>query len=301
MDSVFGIITGGKEGKAQAQLEENQRLIKELVTPDYRRMQLTPEEMQLAGIYTPEMEEALRLRDSRLGDIQEDPRLREAQLGALQKLMNISNSGGMDAIDKSKLAQVQSQINQQEHGNREALKQNMQQRGMAGSGFELASQLANQQASADRASNEGLNIAAQAQARALEALMNSQSVASGMRNQDFSIQSQKAQSQDAIDKFNTMNSQDVMSRNTQSRNQAQATNMQNKQDVMNQNVNLRNQAQANNKNLIQQNYENELRKLGLVTDSNKNMASMYQDQANQRRQLVGDVVGAGASAYGRSK
>jgi hypothetical protein len=128
---------------------------------------------------------------------------------------------------------------------------------MGGSGFEFASRLGSQQAGADRDANNSLKVAAQAQDRALQSIMQSGQLATQYRNQDFDEQAKRAAAADAINRFNTTNMQDVQSRNLASQNRAAEMNLAERQKISDQNVNLANQEQKYNKDLLQQKFENE--------------------------------------------
>jgi hypothetical protein len=265
--------------------------------PELSDQKLILEQLMSAGMLNPEMEQALTLQDSAFDSVSTDPRLKQAQLQALSKFMEINEQGGLSLQDQANLNKIQGQLRQQEKGNRDAILQNMAQRGVSGSGFELAAQLSNNQAVSDRASQEGLDIAALAQQRALDALMNQNQVASQMRNQDFGEQSSKAQAQDAINKFNTANRQDVQHRNVSTMNQSQATNLQNKQRVMDSNVALRNEQQQYNKELMQKQFDNKYKIAAGKSGILQNQSQLSQNHADATRKLYGDIISAGANAY----
>ena len=65
---------------------------------------------------------------------------------------------GLTAIDRAALADIQNELARQERGQREAILANMAQRGISGSGQELASSLLAGQESAQRASQEGTRL-----------------------------------------------------------------------------------------------------------------------------------------------
>ena len=71
-----------------------------------------------------------------------------------------------------------------------------------------------------------------------------------------------------------------------------------KQDVASQNVAARNAAQQRNLGLTQQQYENELRKRGIMSGAQQNLADSYRNEANQNRQFIGGLIGAGAKYFG---
>ena len=144
---------------------------------------------------------------SAMEGVSTDPRLKQAQLAALSSLQEIGSSGGMTATERAQLAKVQGEVAQADRGRRAAILQNMQSRGMGGSGMELLAQLQSSQGATDRASQAGLDISGMAQQRALQALNQAGGMAGGIRGQDFGEQSQIAAAKDAIAKFNAANTQ----------------------------------------------------------------------------------------------
>ncbi len=142
---------------------------------------------------------------SGMNDVAVDPRLKQAQMASLSALQDLAANGGLNAEDKANLAKIQSQSAQADRGRRDAILQNMQARGMGGSGSELLAQLQSSQAATDRQSQEGLDIAGMAQARQRQAIMDAGGLGGSIRNQDFGEQAQVASANDAIDRFNAQN------------------------------------------------------------------------------------------------
>jgi hypothetical protein len=133
--------------------------------------------------------------------IKTDARLSQAQYGALDKLGEYAN-GGLTLNDQATLNAAMGKVSRQEGAGRNAIKNSMAARGTLGSGAELAMSLQNQQGSAERANQMGMDAAGKAQQRALEALMQRGELAGKMRSQDFSEQAQKAQAADIISRYN---------------------------------------------------------------------------------------------------
>ena len=142
------------------------------------------------------------LQDSEMGKISTDPAYKEAQMAALSQLGDISQ-GGLTLQDKANLLDLQNQAAQQDAGRQGAITQGMAERGMGGAGAELAQKLMSQQGAANRGSAAATDIAANAQARALEAIMQRGRLGGSMRDQEFGEQADKARAQDAINQFNT--------------------------------------------------------------------------------------------------
>ena len=209
---------------ALAQLA-NQPNIPELQYTKYT----TPEEYQLAGTLTPET-----LANTELGNIIRNEQMRQAQLDVLRQYQELGTEG-LSAIDRAALSEIQNQIAMQERGQREAILQNMAQRGLSGSGQELAASLAASQQATQDASMQGMRQAAMAQANRQAALQQIANMAGGLEQTDFQRAANRAQAQDVINQFNVQN-----------RNLAQSQNLAALQAIRDANLEQRNRiAQAN--------------------------------------------------------
>lgn len=248
----------------------------------------------------PEVEAAVNLGPSEMGNISTDPRLRQAQMNALSKLEQLG-AGGLSMSDKAQLGQIQNESNAALQGQMGAIKQNLASRGMGGGMSELVSRQMAAQNASNQAANQGMNVAAQAEQRALDAIMRSGQLGGQMQGEDFQRQAQVAQARDAINRFNAQNTQSVNQRNVDTRNQAMMTNAQNKQNISNQNVGLRNQGQQYNLGLAQQQFNNELSKRGLGNAAASSLAQSRQQEQQANQQFFGNLLSAGAQAYGASQ
>lgn len=264
--------------------------------------QLHPELYKQIVMQNPELETAQNLGPSAMEGISLDPRLRQAQMNALSKLQDISNSDGKDAQFLADNARLTNDVNSQLKGNSDAITQNLATRGMSGGMTEMVQKQLAAQQGANRAAQQGLDLNAQAQQRALSALMNGANLGGQMSAQDFSQQSQIAQAKDAINKFNTQNMQQVQNNNVGIRNNAQIANANNAQNIANQNTQTLNDTQKYNTNgLAQQNYDN-------ATGAAKTQAQLdleEQKRQDARRQgnlgFAGGLISSGATAYGNKK
>ena len=259
----------------------------------------------------PSLVNANNVQGSALEGIQTDPRLQNDQMAALNALKAISEGGGLTAADQANLNRVQNEAAQSDRGRREAIMQNMQQRGMSGGGQSLLAQLQSNQAATDRANQAGLDIAGMAQQRALDAIMQSGSLAGNMQNQAYNQQANLAAAKDAIAKFNAQNTNSAGMANMQALNNAamanaanqyqaatgnraanlgaqqfnisalnaaNAANVDARQNVANANVGLNNQAKQYNQALPQQQFNNQVN-LG------QQKANALQGQANYQNSL----------------
>ena len=141
-------------------------------------------------------------------NINVDPATKEAQNRALEELINLSEAKGLNAIDQQALQEIVNEENRNLKAQNDAIAQEAMQRGVYGSGLELAQRLQNAQSGANRMSNRDMDVMSQAQQRALDALSSYGNLASNMRGQDFNEQASRAAAQDAINRYNTQQTTD---------------------------------------------------------------------------------------------
>ncbi len=159
---------------------------------------------EFGNLDLPKLEElaAAEIPPTELAKIRTNPAFEQAQMKALNKLMEVQESGGLTLQDQAKQNQAMDKVARQEGAGREAIRENMAARGTLGSGAELAMSLANQQDSASRANLVGMTTAANAQDRAFDAIMQGGKLASSMRDQEFGEKSRVAEARDLINKYN---------------------------------------------------------------------------------------------------
>lgn len=253
----------------------------------------TPEQYQLVGTLTPE-----QLRNTLLSDININQQQRQNQLDALNQYKQLSQTG-LSAIDRAALTEIQNQIANQERGQREAILQNMAQRGISGSGIELAQNLLASQNASQTASAQGMQQAAQAQQARLAALANVSQLSQGLEATDYERAAQAAQAQDVINQFNTQN-----------RNVAQSQNLSAQQAIKNANIEQANLiAQANidlaNKEKLQNIVNKPLAQYGLqnqyqsgISNALQNQSAMQSQQAMNQYNTQANLLGAGLQTGG---
>jgi hypothetical protein len=252
-----------------------------------------PIDYELAGTLTPEQLQATELRN-----ILRNEKARQSQLGVLGEYEDLSQTG-LTAVDRAALTDIQNQIATQERGQREAILQNMAQRGLSGSGTELAANLLAGQSAAQRASQMGMDQASQAQQARLQVLGNVAQMGRGLEETDFERAQRQAQASDVINQFNVQN-----------KNVAQAQNLANKQDIMNINRQQQNRLRESNTDLVNQaltqNVINKpLAQYGLQTQYQsgiagglQNQAGMQSQQAMNRLNTQAQLLGAGMQTGG---
>ena len=294
-DLVGGLLGGGGAKDSYNDIVNQTKNIPLPVLKEYY-----PELYKQVVSLNPELETAVNLGPSEMAGISTDPALRQAQLNALKKLQGIGDAGGRDSQFLADQAQLESDINTNTQGQMGAIQQNMAARGLSGGMSEMVARNQAAQMGANRQAQMGMEAKAQAEQRALQALMQSGQLGGQMQAQDFSQQSAKAQAADAIARFNAQNTQQVQANNVASKNNAQAANMAAAQDAANRNSATKNEALKYNLGLNQQQFNNQMAKQGVVNGglAGKGQAETEEDQRNS--QFLGGLISAGAGAYGAS-
>jgi hypothetical protein len=110
-----------------------------------------------------------------------DTAARDRQLRAADELFGLYEQGGRGAQDRAARAEARASSEDWLKGQRDADMQNLSERGMSGSGAELATMLGDRQQAASRLSAADLSASASAEQRALDALMGGNAVSSDVR------------------------------------------------------------------------------------------------------------------------
>lgn len=289
------ILSFGASDKAKGSTQDAVDQFANLTPPDIESMKLQLQQQVQQGVITPEQAQTYLQNPSALNGISLDPRLQQAQLDALGSLQDIGQNKGLTDMDRAQLAQIQSGEDTAARGQREAIIQNAQQRGLGGSGIELLSQMQNQQDAATRKSARDTDVAGMAQQRALQALQSAGALGGNIANQSFNQQATVANANDAINQFNVKNQQQVGLTNTAANNTAQAANLANKQNISNTNTSIANAQEQTNKALPQTSFEDQYKVDAGKSGALQNQAAMYGQEAQGNKALLGSVIGAGAT------
>jgi hypothetical protein len=285
------------ERAQMAQSNALQELLKAKI-PDPAMQKLALQRYVSTGQLTPELQSAIKQAPSEFNKVVVDQRQKSAQNRALSELQDIGNQGGLRLQDKAALQEAELQNQVRDRGSREAILDDMNRRGQGGSGFALQAQLQGQQAAGDRAARSGLSVAAGAQDRALQALMQSGQLATQYRGQDFQEQSARAQANDAINRFNTQNLQDVSNSNVGFRNRANEMNLAQRQHLSDQNTDMANKEQQYNKELYQKQFENQMNLAGAKAGVYTQQGNLAQQQGQQQGNAWTNASTGIANAYG---
>jgi len=295
--SLFGSSGSDKADKMRQAAIDAFNAVK---TPDLASLQVQLQNSVLAGKITPEQAETTLLNSNAFNQIKNDPSLVGAQKQALQSLQDTASAGGLTAVDKAQLQDITDTQNQENKSSSDAIIANARARGVGNSNLSAVQRLISQQGSADRAANSGLGVAAQAQARALQALTAAGTQATQMRGEDQSEQQAKATAQNAIDQFNATNQNATNKTNVQNDLTAQQNNVANAQHVNDENTATQNAATINNANANQTVFNDNMAKAnGIAGVDNQWAAQANKDAATDKAgdaSLTAGLVQAGGSA-----
>jgi hypothetical protein len=304
---VGGAISGNQAKNAAKRQADDmariQSMYNDLKAPSVEEQQAILERLAYEGDYSPEALEALGLGPSSMENVQADQQALDAQVDALNKMREISQ-GGLTEADEAAAREIQRKTDSSDMARRKSVLNEMAQRGVLGSGMELAAKLQGAQDSTQNQADANDKLIQQAQARALQALSQTGGLSEQMRYQSFNEGSQKAQAKDAINKFNLNNRQDISNQNIGNRNQAQLRNLGARQAVSNANTGLSNEEQLHNKALLQQDFDNQLNLTNAKANRASNTAAANYGVGQARAaqtgailQGIGGALGAGLGAY----
>jgi len=291
----IGMLSKMSGDKAAASESAKGRAISAQAAALWENLEIPDAEKQKILLENPQLVELLQaedLGDSAMDEISLDPKMREAQLRALADMQEQSETG-LSVEDRSARNELQRDMAAQSQAEQKSILSGMAQRGTLDSGASLAAQLGSQQAGAQRGAEAADRLAADASSGRKQALMNASNLAGNMEGADFGRQAQQAQAKDIINRFNVSNRQNVSAQNIASR-----------QALENQRAATANQQQMHNKALQQQQFQNQMQKTaGQTGQYNKQAdtaASSAQAKAQAGSDMMGSMIGAGATMYAAS-
>lgn len=141
------------------------------------------------------------------------PEAAAAQRRALQQLQQVAETG-YTPEEEAALRRIQAQTAAMASSQQAALQGQLQRQGVLDSGARIAMQQAAGQAAANRAAQQGLDVAAQAQRRAFQAMQQTGSLGGSMRSQAFEEGRTRAAADEARRLNRAQMQMDVLGRQT---------------------------------------------------------------------------------------
>lgn len=276
-----------------AQMKEAADLLMSMDIPDIDKA-IALQQYQQSGTFSPEMMEKIQLEADKKTALTEDPQNRANQQMALNTLKELSQTG-MSAIDRAQMAEMRSQVAQDEQAKNAQILQEAQMRGQSGGGQQLASQLAMSQSGAQGASKAAMQQAAAAAQARQNALSQFGAMAGQVRSADVGTQQFNIQNELQRQRFLDQNSLARQQANIGALNQAQMTNLQRQQQVADMNAQQQNQEYARQK-------QAQYQKAMMDLERRKAVADMYGKQAEiGQKQSAAEAGGIASMLEGTAK
>ena len=296
MANVFGNITdwlsGGQLGQGQDAFERAAQIVAQTGQPDLMALIPNLQKQVQAGSMTPAQAAAAIQDSSAFQNISTNPSLTQDQLSAIDQLKQVATQGGLTAMDKAQLLDIQNQQAAQNHGQQQALQTSFAQQGQGGQGAEQQARMLASQGNANAASNAGAQVAANAQARALQAMQAYGQGAQSAQNQQFNQQAQAASAQNAINQFNAANRQQTGLANQQAQQQANQANFQMANQIGAKNTDIANQQAMLPQQTAQQQYQNLFNRNVGASNALLKQGSALMDQGNKQASNTGTALNA---------
>lgn len=143
-----------------------------------------------------------QLGESAVAGMKSDQTLRAKQLQALGTIQNLIDSGGLDLTDKASLEDATSQALNQQKRARAGVAADAAARGQMNSGNRLVMDLDAAQAGSNAARKTGMETAALAQRRRLDAIRDASTMSGALREQDWREGEAAARAKDIRDERN---------------------------------------------------------------------------------------------------
>ncbi len=230
----------------------------------------------MAGIPLPQLEQVIATHrgPSAMSQIPQDAALRSKQMESLGGLQDIIDQGGMTLDDRVAQEEAMSRAAGADRSTRAGIASDLQQRGQLDSGANLVLQGQAAQSNMNANRQSGMEAAAAAQHRKLQALDDVSRTAGSVRGQDFSEASAKAAAQDQIDAWNAGSAE---------------------------------KANYYNAGLPQQQFNNQMQKASGQAGASNNLAGAYGNEAQGVRnqfagygQALGQGVNSATNSHGQN-
>lgn len=298
--SLLDLITGGKSDEASDAQRKALEALQTVQTPT--QAQLTLPELQkyaVAANMTPAQMQAFLQQSNAYNNQNIDQTGTSAQQAALAQLAQVANAGAEGSpTQRAQVEQINQDAARNLAGQRGAIDQQAQARGVPPGLLQAALQSQRAGEGQQNAHMAALQAQGQNYQQALAAMAQGGSLGGQLQGQQNTQANTVAQAQNAMQQFNAANQQNAASQNAGFQQQANQQNTQNANQVGAANTGLANQRTQYNANLPQQNFQNQMQKAGGIANQYGNIANTATNQGGQQAQLLGGLVGAGATMFG---
>ena len=221
----------------------------------------------------------------------------DATDAGLAELRKIAESG-FSITDQASIDEIRRRVSTQERGQREAILQGAQQRGVGGSGLEMQSSLMAQQSAADRNALENLMTAARGEERRIGASGQAAQLGAGLRGQEFGESKAMDDADRLINQFNAQMRMRKGESDAQRMERAQYQNLSESQRIADINAQKRYEAALRNAGLQQQQFQNKLGVGQALASASGGKAGAQSGSMERKYRLLGGGIGGAGQVLG---
>lgn len=297
MSGLLDFITGGQNQKAQEALAQALQGIRDVHTPTTADLTMTPlSEYASTGSLTPAQMEAAQAGPSAF----DAENLSSVPMSTMQEVLakekEIAAMNGMTPQERAAIARTMDTVNANTAGNRGAIAQDFAGRGVPASLIAAALQNGAVGQEAQQGYLSALQAEGAASDRGVTALNNEGALAGKMFDQNANQANTVAAARDALEKFNTTNTQAARTTNVGNQQAANVYDTTNKQNIANENVTGQHQVQVNNQvEAPKTAAAMALDKAAAMAGVGKSSADQHTAAGQQEAGLWGGLLGAGAT------
>lgn len=297
---LLDLLTGGKSGDASEALEKARQVFAGLKTPTKEELTL-PELQQyvVAGLISPAQAEAYLQERNAYEGLDIDQAGTEAQREALNQLARVSEAGPEGTPEQqAAMAATEANFNRSVGGQRGAIEQAMQARGIPTSLIQAA--LEGQAVGQDAVTANQADLAANEQAyrAALDAMSARAGAGATLQGQQNQQANTVANAANAMQQFNAANQTAVSQGNAARTQEASTHNADTKQNAANLNTSTANERTKYNTEAAQRVYDNQLKKAMGEAGAYSNIADLAQQQGEQQSGFIGGLIGTAGNVAG---
>lgn len=298
--SLLDTLTGGASGDATSDEQAALAALQAVQTPTADQLSL-PELQQYATAMnmTPAQMQAFLQQNNALASENVDQTGTQAQIAALGQLANTANQGAAgNATEQAQEAQIQQDSARNLAGQRGAIDQQAQARGVPLGMLQAALSQQNAGQDAQSANQSALQAQSQNYQTALNALAQQGSLGQGLQGQQNTQANTVANAQNAMQQFNAANQQASSANNANFQQAANAQNTQNANQTAAANTGLANQRTQYNATVPQTVFGDQMQKASGIANQNNTAAGVATGQGQQNAGLYAGLIGAGATLAG---
>ena len=250
-----------------------------------------------SGMLTAEQAAEIQADPAKLQQFVGEAKYKEAAEKGLGQLQEIAE-GGLTTTDLAALEEIRQRVSTQERGQREAILQGARQRGVSGSGLEMAASLSSQQEGADRRALESLLAAGRGEERRMGAAQAAAGLGSQLRAQEFGEAQTRSEADRLIDQFNKQMQFRTQEENLGRSERARFQNMADQRRAEEINAMKGYEAAVRNANLKQQRFQNELARAQAMMGGKGGVAQSSEAAAERKMRLYGGGIGGAGQILG---